>query len=267
MISFRGRIPRRTFNIFVFAIILINILIILAFKEVGPSNQLMGFIYNYIYESLGIIGVFSIVLSSSFITRRLHDLGLSAWYLLYFLIPLVSFCFLIILICKKGEPNANYFGDNPLSEMPAPIVITTLGDTASMEAEPVLPSTSPPLKQNSSAPAVLKSLTIITICFIAAICGLGFYLNNDAINAAKDELKIIRSQNQSLRDQNEVLKNEMQIYKYKSEFLDEKIGIVVEGGRNYHTVDCSLLPERYTFWAYNVEAAEVQGYGRCVKCH
>lgn len=46
-------------------------------------------------------------------SRRLHDTGLSAWWLLVGVIPAVGFFALIFLFARAGEPAANRFGPVP----------------------------------------------------------------------------------------------------------------------------------------------------------
>ncbi len=44
--------------------------------------------------------------------RRLHDVGKSEWYILLNLIPIVGI-WVLILLCKNGEPGMNKYGMNP----------------------------------------------------------------------------------------------------------------------------------------------------------
>ena len=45
--------------------------------------------------------------------RRFHDMGMSAWYLVLFLIPVVDMFIVLYLLCVKGEDKKNEYGDDP----------------------------------------------------------------------------------------------------------------------------------------------------------
>lgn len=45
--------------------------------------------------------------------RRLHDIGYSAWYLLFGLIPFVGWVILIIFFCMDSEEKSNKYGPSP----------------------------------------------------------------------------------------------------------------------------------------------------------
>ena len=42
--------------------------------------------------------------------RRLHDIGKSAWALLWALVPLVGLIVLIVYAVRPGEPHTNAYG-------------------------------------------------------------------------------------------------------------------------------------------------------------
>lgn len=46
-------------------------------------------------------------------TRRLHDIGKSAWHLLFGLIPGIGAIILLVYYCTDGEPGENIYGPNP----------------------------------------------------------------------------------------------------------------------------------------------------------
>ena len=48
--------------------------------------------------------------------RRLHDLNVSGWYLLLWLVPLVNFILGLTLLFKKGTDGTNQYGPDPLQE-------------------------------------------------------------------------------------------------------------------------------------------------------
>lgn len=45
--------------------------------------------------------------------RRLHDTGMSGWFVLLFLVPVVNMIFPLALLLTKGKPEKNKYGDVP----------------------------------------------------------------------------------------------------------------------------------------------------------
>lgn len=52
-------------------------------------------------------------------SRRLHDTGRSAWWLLLLLVPCVGLLVLIVLWCLQGDARANGYGEPPVRTAPA----------------------------------------------------------------------------------------------------------------------------------------------------
>lgn len=48
-------------------------------------------------------------------------------------------------------------------------------------------------------------------------------------------------------------------------YLDSAV-LTTENDRYYHRYNCPTLPDQYTYWLYNVEAAEDHGYSKCPDC-
>ncbi|MBI5276406.1 MAG: DUF805 domain-containing protein [Burkholderiales bacterium] len=44
-------------------------------------------------------------------SRRLHDIGKSAWFLLLWLVPIIGWGILIYWACQPGDPAANAYGE------------------------------------------------------------------------------------------------------------------------------------------------------------
>ena len=63
---------------------------------------------------VGVVGILILVPSVSVTVRRLHDTGRSAWFLLLGLIPIVGSICMLILMCYRGNKEANAYGDSPL---------------------------------------------------------------------------------------------------------------------------------------------------------
>ena len=69
--------------------------------------------------------------------RRLHDLDLSAFFILLSFVPVVSFFFALYIIFKKGTEGPNSYGPDPLStegEMPV-FSTSTIHTTNSTEMD------------------------------------------------------------------------------------------------------------------------------------
>ena len=62
--------------------------------------------------------------------RRLHDLDLSAFFILLSFVPVVSFFFALYVIFKKGTEGPNSYGPDPLStEGEMPVFSTSIVNT------------------------------------------------------------------------------------------------------------------------------------------
>lgn len=123
---------------------------------------------------------------------------------------------------------------------------------------------------------------LIVLCFILAISSvaLSFSLSNHMENESHLEtlLKNEIQANKNLRDKQEdenslsaklySTKSKLAVAEEKSDFLDEHIAFVVYGDeRYYHKYDCTAFQNCNTYWAYNIEQAEDNGYRPCPDCH
>lgn len=52
-------------------------------------------------------------------TRRLHDTGLSGWWLLAGLVPFAGIFVLVFLMAREGTPGDNRYGPPPAQDLPA----------------------------------------------------------------------------------------------------------------------------------------------------
>jgi uncharacterized membrane protein YhaH (DUF805 family) len=66
-----------------------------------------------VISTLMILSFLSVFIMLTLTVRRQHDLGLSAWFLLLFSIPLVGFIYLLYLLFASGDELSNKFGDAP----------------------------------------------------------------------------------------------------------------------------------------------------------
>lgn len=79
--------------------------------------------------------------------RRLHDIGMSGWWQLIGIIPLIGWIAIIVLLAKQGVAGPNEYGADPRGEAsavpvptPAPVAATT------PEVPPAPASTEPEVK-------------------------------------------------------------------------------------------------------------------------
>jgi len=102
--EFEGRSRRKEFWFFVLFYI---IFLIVASLIDGALVSVIGFPVLSVIVGLGLL-IPSIAVS----VRRLHDTGLSGWWYLLSLIPIVSLV-LIYFFVKDSQPGSNDHGPNP----------------------------------------------------------------------------------------------------------------------------------------------------------
>ncbi|OOE87021.1 DUF805 domain-containing protein [Salinivibrio sharmensis] len=101
--TFSGRAHRREYWMF----FLINFCISLALNIVAEATGLV---------LLSIVYSLAVLLATLAVTsRRLHDTGRSAWWLLIAFIPIIGMITLLVLCALEGEPESNPYGPAPLS--------------------------------------------------------------------------------------------------------------------------------------------------------
>lgn len=128
--------------------------------------------------------------------------------------------------------------------------------------------------RNSSrfAIRVLSSFVALLIVSTIAFASLYFSSENKYKKAIEEYKEIINAKNStitSIMAEKDKLESQLSVYniryKEKADFLDERISFVVSNSNYYHTYDCDYF--KGTFWAYNTEAAEYEGYKPCPICH
>ena len=127
--SWEGRLNRKAYILRCLALGLILtvvyiLLMVIAFTtaaaQVGNGIPTMGaFSATYILYLPFIISGYLLAI------RRLHDLDLSAFFILLSFVPVVSFFFALYLIFKKGTEGPNAYGPDPLSTDPEMPVFST----------------------------------------------------------------------------------------------------------------------------------------------
>ena len=132
--SWEGRLNRKPYILRCLALGLILtvvyiLLMVIAFTtaaaQVGNGIPTMGaFSATYILYLPFIISGYLLAI------RRLHDLDLSAFFILLSFVPVVSFFFALYLIFKKGTEGPNAYGPDPLStEGEIPVFSTSAVNT------------------------------------------------------------------------------------------------------------------------------------------
>lgn len=118
-------------------------------------------------------------------------------------------------------------------------------------------------------------ITITIILTILLCASLSFnillYSNNtekqEEIDSLNHEIDCYEEENYILTKQNERYFNYWIESFNEIAFYDEYIVFVVDDGTmKYHKYDCSIFQNCEGFWAYNTEAAEVEGYEPCSLC-
>ena len=99
--DFSGRARRKEY--WMFALVYFILALICAFidETLGISILSTVFVLALIVPSIA-VGV-----------RRLHDVGKSGWWLLGGLIPIIGTIYILYLMIKDGQPEANQWGTNP----------------------------------------------------------------------------------------------------------------------------------------------------------
>lgn len=96
--SFRGRINRHQYWLFLFTMLLIAAITIW-FTEKIPVLHLV--------EVYGILMILPYISST---VKRLHDLNKSGWWFLCFFLPVLGWIYLFILTIENGKETTNHYG-------------------------------------------------------------------------------------------------------------------------------------------------------------
>ena len=100
--DFSGRARRREYWMFVLANFIIAFVLGIIDTIIGWGQILSG-----------IYSVAVLLPSLAVAVRRLHDIGKSGWWLFLCLIPLIGGIWVIVLMCKDSQYEANQWGANP----------------------------------------------------------------------------------------------------------------------------------------------------------
>ena len=105
---FSGRARRKEYWMFTLWTSLISIsLIIIDFQFLGLEGPALSGLY-----------VFATILpTTALAVRRLHDINMSGWWLLVWLLPVFGFILGIVIGFSGSEPGDNKYGPNPKLEV------------------------------------------------------------------------------------------------------------------------------------------------------
>ncbi len=102
--DFEGRARRSEYWYFVLCVIIINVIL-----NILALLPFVGFLISFVAI---IVSLLLLCPGLAVTVRRLHDVGMSGWWLLLGLIPFVGLILLIFLV-RDSQPGWNRFGDNP----------------------------------------------------------------------------------------------------------------------------------------------------------
>ncbi|MBA5628744.1 DUF805 domain-containing protein [Moheibacter sp. BDHS18] len=113
--NFSGRARRSEYWYFTLTNFIITLVLYIPMvASIGLSqNQEPGAMFWLLYGILMIYGLATFIPSLAVAVRRLHDIGKSGWYLLFYLIPLVGPILLLVWFFTEGEGNTNQWGPDP----------------------------------------------------------------------------------------------------------------------------------------------------------
>lgn len=118
----RGRSRRKEYwsvmlmnNLVIFLLIpLLGALISTMVSEVVPDDNIVGDIGANIASGFFVLYLLIVLLPSVRVTiRRLHDRGLSGWFLLIGIIPALGFLVIFYQLCRQGNRGHNQYGPDP----------------------------------------------------------------------------------------------------------------------------------------------------------
>ncbi|MAZ30240.1 hypothetical protein CL655_03065 [bacterium] len=104
--DFSGRTSRQAFWMYVLWYVIIYVVVALVASAVGVEALVMLLALAIFIPSLAITA------------RRLHDTGLSGWWQLIGLVPVLGLIVMIILTVRPGEAGANQYGPATGGAMP-----------------------------------------------------------------------------------------------------------------------------------------------------
>lgn len=114
-------------------------------------------------------------------------------------------------------------------------------------------------------------IAILSVALVFSLCINGYQavcMQNKDIELEKleSDVSVYKVKTEQLQASYDDAKERADILQEKSDFLSNKIGLIVEGSSYYHTYSCQIFQRADTFWAHNVEYCEFIGYEKCPIC-
>jgi len=106
MFNFEGRRNRRSYCIYVIALIPVLVLAI-ALAEATGSRLVLALFMTPIYVSGWAVG-----------SQRLRDINMSGWWVLASFVPYLGILFTVFVAFQPGTEGPNRFGPDPLGDGP-----------------------------------------------------------------------------------------------------------------------------------------------------
>ena len=107
---FQGRANRKNFLARVCLLLVISIVLLTVGVYLPDTSPLIDIysIFCIVYLIVALVSLFSIT------TKRVHDMGLTGYICLLYLLPIIDIFFFIYIICYPGKTEDNEYG-NPQS--------------------------------------------------------------------------------------------------------------------------------------------------------
>lgn len=117
------------------------------------------------------------------------------------------------------------------------------------------------IKRNVAA-VILIAVLAGAVVFMAP----QFITQQSKISAINEELD--KKTKEVKRVYNDKAKLSTKVSKYEDAlgFYMNDVGICPENDKFYHRYNCPSLPDSFSFWVYNIDAAKQQGFSPCPKC-
>lgn len=153
--------------------------------------------------------------------------------------------------------------------------IVSTDEFSSMRTKAEKANTSNSVK--SKQKKIIVALSIVCAAFLISTVALSIatYTANQQAKDLQATVKELKNENFEL--QKDIIHKDGEIddltSKYnrayrKANFLDEHIAFVTNSYADYyHTYSCPTFQNADSYWAYNIEAAEANGYSPCPRCH
>ncbi len=109
--DFAGRSRRKEF--WYFSLFNFLVFVMLEAVVIGASKILDIYALTFLSLQVDVFMTLMLVPSIAVSVRRLHDIGVSGWWYLLSLVPLINIFLIFMLFCFDSQPDSNQYGPNP----------------------------------------------------------------------------------------------------------------------------------------------------------